>query len=245
MAGSNGTIRAALFLERDKIPVSGETVDISTSGALIRSIRSVPVGARGQLELDGDPELRFPVTVLRVDPETYRPMYGIGVQFGPLTPEARGFLSEHSSWRISQVDGQSVVRMQTGFTEATNFASLLSSIPGDVVFDLSGVRQISSMGVKKWVYFLERLGNQRRVTFAKCSPPFVQQASMIGNFLGQGKVRSVLVPYSCPDCGAERESEVELGDGGSADLEDILPCEGCGGEMELDVIPEAYLSFLG
>jgi len=236
-------IRASLFLGGERLPLIGVTVDISATGALLRCARPAPVGVEGTIELATTPKIRVPIRVLRVDSVTYKPFHGIGLQFGHLTPEARAILRDRSPWTVVDRPGGCQVRFQIGFTEATNFSGLLSQITGNVTFDLSGVRQISSVGVKKWVYFVERLPAQTWVRYVRCSPPFVQQAAMIRNFLGRGVVESVLVPYSCADCGVEREVLVEVKDGAIPLIDDELDCT-CGGVMEVDVMPQVFFSFL-
>ncbi|MCD6499747.1 MAG: PilZ domain-containing protein [Deltaproteobacteria bacterium] len=236
-------IRASLFLQGERLPLIGVTVDVSAIGALIRCARPAPVGAKGTIELATTPKVRVPIRVLRVDSVTYKPFHGIGVQFSHLTPEAREILHERSPWTVTDVPGGCQVQFRVGFTEATNFFGLLGQLKGNVAFDLSGVRQISSVGVKKWVHFVERLPAGSRVRYVRCSPQFVQQATMIRNFLGRGEVESVLVPYSCVECGATQEVLVEVHGGGIPQIDEELDCT-CGGVLEVDVMQDVFFSFL-
>ncbi len=231
-------IRAMLHVSGMGV-LSGVVVDIGPSGALLKGTKAVPLGTEGRLVLGVSPKVEMPVTVFRVDDKTYRPLVGLGLQYGRLDETARAFLADLAPWTIQASARLTRVSFRVGFTEATNFASLLGKIATDqAIFDVSGVRQISSIGVKKWVLFLERLcGRGVDVRFERASPQFLSQAAMIRNFLGCGRVVSALVPYSCLDCGKEIEELIRVPPDGN-------DCE-CGSEMELDMVRDVLLSGLG
>jgi hypothetical protein len=247
MHGVDGSIRASLRLAGRRGVISGVTVDMGISGALLQSFHKAEVGEEGILVIDVGERLEVPVRVFRVDQETYKPFFGIGLEFAELSDEQKVALQERSAWKVRKTDRECRVVLRTGFTEAVTFAALLDELEGDVsmvvTIDLSGVRQVSSIGVRKWVRFLEELGPDRRVAFVRCSPAFVSQAAMIRNFLGRGTVESVLVPYSCLECGQEKEVLVEISPGGPPPVREELDC-GCGAHLEIDVLPEVYFSFL-
>ncbi len=225
--------RVWLRLTDGRTAVSGVAVDLSPSGALVKSVRAVRLGAEGVLEVQLGELRRLPVRVIRVDHKSYRPFVGIGLQFGRLGPSDMKALSDLSPYVVERQGGVTRVTFRVGFTEATTFAALLGRLSGPVVFDLAGVRHISSLGVKKWVYFLERLcQDSRDVRFVRCSTAFLKQAAMIRNFLGCGRVVSALVTYSCQDCGRETERELRPGD----PVPEELPCP-CGSFMEPDMDP--------
>ena len=226
--------------------LSGLVVDIGPSGALLKGTKTVPPGTEGRLVLGLTPQIEMPVSVFRVDKESYRPLVGLGLQYGLLDAAARKFLADLAPWSVEETGSETRVSFRIGFTEATNFASLLAKLrSGKVTFDVEGVRQISSIGVKKWVLFLERLCEQGvEVRFERASPQFLSQAAMIRNFLGCGQIVSALVPYSCADCGKETQDLLEVTPGGKVDIPDWKDCD-CGGEMELDMVRDILLVGLG
>ncbi len=226
--------------------LSGVVVDIGPSGALLKCTKEVPPGSNGKLVLGVTPQISMPVSVFRVDKESFRPLVGLGLQYGILDAAARRFLSDLAPWSIQQTPEGAKISFRVGFTEATNFASLLGAIQeGRVTFDVEGVRQISSIGVKKWVLFLERLCDRGiEIRFERASAQFLSQSAMIRNFLGCGRIVSALVPYSCPDCGKEMEELLEIPAEGQVDISDWKDCD-CGSEMELDMVRDILLMGLG
>ena len=127
-----------------------------------------------------------------------------------------------------------------------------------MVLHLAEVRRINSVGVREWVNFVRELlaapGGGRAaisdLTFSHCSPAIVTQLNMIYNFRGQARVRSFLAPYVCAGCEHEEEKlldvAVHFSGSGAQRLRQAptFACERCPGTMELDDLPERYLSFL-
>ena len=113
--------------------------------------------------------------------------------------------------------------------------------PGQrVILDPSGVNHINSLGVRAWIEFLGAVcGRTQDVVIRQLSPALVLQASMISTFLGCARVESFVTPWVCTSCDAEAEKVQAISD----PIPEALPCATCGGEMELDSDPEAYLSF--
>lgn len=148
------------------------------------------------------------------------------------------------SWNFVQDGPEQRLVLEGSITEETDFAPLLEEIARETVrLDLGGVTRINSCGVREWMEFVSAL-NERGVSLVleRCSPLIVTQLNLISNFAGQsGAVRSIMAPYFCSQCDDEHLKYVELN--GPIELEESTPCPGCGGEMEFDDLPEAYLSF--
>ena len=87
------------------------------------------------------------------------------------------------------------------------------------------------------------LDHKPRATCAVC---LVQQMNMIGRFRGPAIVESIMAPYVCASCSAERMVELEV----SALRKDPLnppesaACTDCGGRLEFDESPERYFRFI-
>jgi DNA-directed RNA polymerase subunit RPC12/RpoP len=119
-------------------------------------------------------------------------------------------------------------------------------VPGKVVFDLAGVEQINSCGVREWIYFTRNLAEvDRGFELARCSPAVVRQLNTISNFRGNGSVRSVMLPYYCAGCRREEYTFLDLSGEGDREIAEEIPCPRCGKAMEFDDIPDTYLSFAG
>ena len=117
-----------------------------------------------------------------------------------------------------------------------------SIAPGQpVIVDPSQVNHINSLGVRQWITFVNGLcGQTPLVSIRQLSPALVLQASMISNFLGGARVESFVTPWVCTSCDAELDQVQAI----EAPIPEALPCASCGGAMELDSDPQAYLAFL-
>jgi anti-anti-sigma regulatory factor len=113
--------------------------------------------------------------------------------------------------------------------------------PGQrVIIDPAGVNHINSLGVRIWIDFVDSLcGRTQEVVIRQLSPALVLQASMISSFLGCARVETFVTPWVCGNCDAEAQKVQDI----ASPIPDSLPCTKCGGAMELDSDPEAYLAF--
>jgi hypothetical protein len=158
------------------------------------------------------------------------------------------------TWRIEQRSGATLVVFSGEIDENADFGDLEERLTGNVIFHLGGIRRINSCGVREWVSFvrvLSRRGGQAQaqgvsLVFIACSPVIVTQLNTIYNFRGGAKIVSFLAPYLCDRCSHEEEILLEVAThfAGRARRPPEFACPACGGEMELDDLPERYLSFL-
>jgi len=120
----------------------------------------------------------------------------------------------------------------------------LAALTGRVRFDLHGVRRINSMGCRAWVDALKDLSTRAQLTFARCSPPIVDQLNMIHGFLAGGRVESFYGSMVCPTCDHDVQHLFEFDavrDHGS--LTEVR-CPKCSTPMELDDLEDQYLLFI-
>ena len=166
-------------------------------------------------------------------------------------------------WQLDQVGGRLTVAL-VGILDENADLRPLAELRGEVAIDLSGVRRISSTGVREWIDLMRALDGQCSVALVACSPASVTQLNLIANFRGQAQVESFIAPYECGVCGSEREVLLDANAtartmrprAGTSTLAErlagaqalpslpALPCAQCGAPMELAEIPERYLTFL-
>ena len=149
-------------------------------------------------------------------------------------------------WKIEQLPGEArLVVLSGAITEDADLRALASlDGAGALSFDLAGVDQINSCGVREWIHFVRRLAEaDRSFEMVHCSPAIVRQLNTIANFRGTGRVRSVMLPYYCASCRGEVLRPMDLTPGASREIVDELPCPTCGGTMEFDDRPSTYVSF--
>ncbi len=119
---------------------------------------------------------------------------------------------------------------------------------GELIFDLSGVSQLNSVGVKKWLAFVGSLAGQFKLRFDRVSEQIVAQANVVAQMLGPPgtPVGSFFAPYLCEGCGRETSRELRLQDLTPADdgwSAPALKCE-CGGKLVFDEYEDEYFFFL-
>ena len=107
------------------------------------------------------------------------------------------------------IDAATLVRVEGIIDESTDTRMLLPSGAEVVIYDLDGVKRITSYGVLQWVKALKDL-RARYYGFMRCRPCIVRQFNMVAGFGKQGEVLSVYLPYFCEGCDAEFETLLDL-----------------------------------
>lgn len=149
-------------------------------------------------------------------------------------------------WQLSEGEGGLTVTLGGDFTEESDFAPLTAEIPrGHVAltFDLSGLRYMNSMGLKRWLDFLGGLDAQASYRFVRCSVPFVLQVGLLPLAAGRGALETVHVPYRCAQCDRESLELVTTAALPTPPRVPALTCQ-CGGRATLDDLPERFFAFL-
>ncbi len=144
-------------------------------------------------------------------------------------------------WTVRQQTNGIQLVLIGDLTERTRFGDFAvgSTVLG---IDFRGVRHINTPGTLALTKFLESLGDQR-VEAIGCSPVVVRQLSLLPMLLDRMHVASVMVPYECASCTAERLVEVELFDQIPIETPP-LTCETCLAPMKPEQPIDEYVSFL-
>jgi hypothetical protein len=125
-------------------------------------------------------------------------------------------------------------------------------MPGSFIrFDLSGIVNFNSCGIREWIFFIKDFTAQSQVIFEKCSVTMVDQINMIPDSLGSATVESFFAPYyrTCTSCFPEsevtclidltkRNEELDQGKAPS------FHCEKCKEPFEFDALEDSYFVFL-
>ncbi|MEW6056360.1 MAG: hypothetical protein AB1540_07075 [Bdellovibrionota bacterium] len=144
-------------------------------------------------------------------------------------------------------DDTLLVKLTGSIEENVDFAALIGppTVPKmDLI--LKEVPRINSVGVKAWIkYFSGLAAKGIQLRFLECSTAIVEQINLISNFVCNGTVESIYVPFCCQSCSTEL-----LGLFRTSDLKKInfqipdLKCSKCGSTASFDDIPEEYFGFL-
>jgi hypothetical protein len=128
-------------------------------------------------------------------------------------------------------------------TRLNDVFAQLTKIPGEaLILDLQGVIRINSIGIRGWIPLITQLTSVRRVTVEGLSYPFVIQANNVYNLLAGARVHSVMAPYFCRLCEANRMVLV-TGEEVQPSIVPAKACMECGNQMEFDEL-ENYFAFL-
>lgn len=106
-----------------------------------------------------------------------------------------------------------------------------------VVIDLGEVRLATSLGIRPWCQFISKLTASTQVELVRISPSMTQVLSSLFDAIGEARVVSVVIPYTCPTC----TGAVQV----IASAEEIqatckAPVCACGAEMESEFPEELY-----
>ncbi|MCA9670767.1 MAG: hypothetical protein KC503_34460 [Myxococcales bacterium] len=116
-----------------------------------------------------------------------------------------------------------------------------------IIISTTDVNRLTSVGVRHWIAWLERLAERGSEVFlVDCAPDIVVQLNQIQNFAGHGKLVSFYMPYDCPTC--DRQSMVLMRTAVAKEQQPfrapVRRCEVCDGVLEFDALEDGYFAFL-
>lgn len=146
-------------------------------------------------------------------------------------------------WSIVPGTERTDVSLVGAIDEWADLDALFEEIPRGLParIDLSQINRISSVGVRIWIVFVDKLRLLgMAVTLEGCSVVIVRQMNMILQFRGHGIVRSAYAPYYCARCNKEQLRLIDLTADVATQLRKPLPCPTCGTELDLDEEESLY-----
>ena len=158
-----------------------------------------------------------------------------------------GSPADEAPSQITRTDllGGSIVRIVGTIDETFDRSALTGGTVQAVVFDLDGVRKITSFGIREWVQAI-KVVPAGYVGYLRCRPALISQFNMISAFAGRGELLSFYAPYLCASCGEAFEVLVDRRRQHAEIVSLSLPparCTRCGKDAELDDAPEVYLAY--
>ena len=146
-------------------------------------------------------------------------------------------------------EGGSVIFLSGEIADDCDFSPIDVSKLKDVTFDFDKVSRINSIGIGRWVQFLEKIDSSANVRFANCPLRIVNQMNLFPGFMGGHKVEvvSFYTPYYCETCDESKTVFLETAkyfpDKANASAPDFN-CDECKAELEFDGIEKSYFLFL-
>ncbi len=103
----------------------------------------------------------------------------------------------------------------------------------NLIFDVSAVNRIVSVGIKDWIAGFDKLDKLFTCSFEGCTMAFLDAAMMVPAVINGRAVHSILALYSCVGCFYE-ETVVVAVTGRSVALVVGRVCSRCGDQMAAD-----------
>jgi len=153
--------------------------------------------------------------------------------------------------------GLTPFKMKSWMEGATTFVEMGGAIDeraqfGDVkatdkmVVNLEGVNFLNSVGTRSWCLWLQRFRAPAEVTLVRCPVIMVKSFASVKSFLtDRCVVQSFYIPFYSDKTGERKDFLMVRGTHfgtGEIKLPEIR--DSAGDVMEMDVIPELYLSFI-
>ena len=136
---------------------------------------------------------------------------------------------------IQPGDGSGVYLLAGMIDAYLDISSLLESSSPQLKLDLKGVKDINSVGVKKWEEAMQQLKDSgKSVAYQGCSTPFVSQCNFVPELSAGIEVYSLYVIFECEECDAYLTQKFETKD---LDLDNLPPevsCPECGELMQTE-----------
>lgn len=138
-----------------------------------------------------------------------------------------------------------LVKISGSIEESVNFQELIGNHSPEMRINTKGVTRINSVGVKAWIQYFQGLKAQGvKLVFEECSTAIVEQINLISNFVADGVIESIAVPFSCQKCKSELLAFYRVGELKKIDFKvSAVKCVKCGGSSEFDDVPEEYFGF--
>lgn len=146
-------------------------------------------------------------------------------------------MSPSLQWKVTSGAEGTEITLSGPIDEQSDLDGLFDELPPrqTIRIDLSEVHRISSVGVRTWICFMDKLKqHEMPVVLIGCSVCIVRQMNMILQFRGHGVVRSVYAPYYCARCNKEELRLIDVSGDIRAQLRAPVACSTCGSELGLD-----------
>jgi anti-anti-sigma regulatory factor/DNA-directed RNA polymerase subunit RPC12/RpoP len=151
-------------------------------------------------------------------------------------------------WQVIPGPGLTKISLAGAIDERADLDALFNEIPprAKVSIDLSQVQRISSVGVRVWILFMEKLKqHEMPAELEGCSVVIVRQLNMISQFRGHALLRTAYAPYYCAKCNKEQLRLIDLSADVASQLRKPMLCPTCGSEIDLDDEEALYTELQG
>ncbi len=150
---------------------------------------------------------------------------------------------------FSNNENKKLVVFSGAINEEASLPNLSDFKDSPLFIDLEGVNFINSLGIRKWMRWLDSIEGFE-IAFLRVPPVFIDQVNIVAGFLPEGgKVLSFFVPYVCEKCDSESlqlysEGREFTNNKGAMEAVQVF-CDDCKSGMDLSPVADRYFKFLG
>lgn len=138
------------------------------------------------------------------------------------------------------------VRLSGSLVETANLEQVIGPPAPLMQVYCKEIARTNSAGVKIWVRYFndcEKAGS--KISFHECSPTIVEQLNFMREFMANGTVASITMPFNCALCKTNFLSVYNTEDAKKLDHQNLdQKCPKCGGVAAFDDFAEEYFAFL-
>lgn len=142
-----------------------------------------------------------------------------------------------------------VYALDGNIDESSDYSTFSPMNLTHITFNLEGIKLINSIGVQRWIQFLEGIPAGITIAFEKCPLRIINQMNLFPEFTG-GKpveVKSFYAPYFCTACDSSFSSLIDQAQHAATLVQLKAPpmdCPKCKGSAVFDGIEKKYFVFL-
>lgn len=147
---------------------------------------------------------------------------------------------------ISSKSGKTLYLQMAGrLSEEADLKNIDVSSAEVIRIDLANLANLSSLGVRSWMQWVNGIDRGKNITLENCPKVFVNMVNLVHNMVpAHLHIKSIGIPYFCTKCGNSFCENMELTENLPQSLSESKPCANCGADAELDTLPEKYFRFL-
>lgn len=136
---------------------------------------------------------------------------------------------------IQPGDGPEMYLLSGMIDAYLDISPILESSSPQLMLNLKGIKEINSVGVKKWVEAMQQLkGSGKSVAYQECSSSFVSQCNFVPELSAGIKVHSLYVIFECEECDEYLTKNIETKDLDFDNLPPDVSCPECNELMQTE-----------
>jgi hypothetical protein len=129
--------------------------------------------------------------------------------------------------------------------ESFQFKKLPPPTTNLVEFELEGIQNFNSVGIREWIRFMKSIPSSSKIVFKNCSIPMMDEINMVPDCLGHASIESFFAPYYCKDHGESKKliSIIKHASELNSGKAPHFTCNTCNKNLEFDALEESYFLF--